>query len=124
MHYATKSLFMNDSSYLQIYTDKAILQEIGTFIKTQRLAQNITQDDMAENAAMSRSTLSLIERGENISLINLIKILRVLGAMHIFEAFQVQPQLSPMKLAKQEAKKRKRASKDHSKTDNNENLGW
>lgn len=44
-------------------SDMAILQMIGDFIKKKRIALNKTQDMMAQEAGISRSTLSLLERG-------------------------------------------------------------
>lgn len=118
-----KSFIMNDISYDPSYSDTAILHKIGEFIKSKRVDQNITQDELSQKAAISRSTLSLAERGENIALINLLKILRVLDALYVLEQFKTQPQISPLQLAKEEEKKRKRASKKHSQTDN-EDPGW
>ncbi|WP_430611795.1 hypothetical protein [Flavobacterium sp. JP2137] len=60
---------------------------------------------------MSRFTLSLAERGENTSLVNLIKILRVLDAVYVLEHFTVAPKTSPILLAKVGEKTRLRASK-------------
>lgn len=113
---------MNDISY-NSYSDAAILRNIGEFIKVKRVDQNLTQDEVSDRAAISRSTLSLAERGENIALINLLKILRVLDALYVFEQFKVQTQISPLQLAKDEAKRRKRASKDNSQT-NKDEPGW
>lgn len=118
-----KLVIMNDISYDPSYSDTAILHKIGEFIKSKRVDQNITQDELSQKAAISRSTLSLAERGENIALINLLKILRVLDALYVLEQFRTQPQISPLQLAKEEEKKRKRASKKHSQTDNEE-PGW
>lgn len=47
-------------------SDKAIAEYIGTFVKHQRLEQNKTQDELASAAGISRSTLSLLERGETV----------------------------------------------------------
>lgn len=114
---------MNDISYNSAYSDVAILREIGEFIKSKRIDQNLTQDEVADRAAISRSTLSLAERGENIAMINLLKILRVLDALYVFEQFRIQPKISPLQLAKEDEKKRKRASKNNSQT-NNDDIGW
>ncbi len=114
---------MNDLSYIDKYSDIAILQHIGAFIRARRIAQNLTQDELAHKAAISRSTLSLIERGENVSLMTLLKILRILNALYVLEHFRVLPQPSPLLLAKEEEKRRSRASKKNS--DNpKENQGW
>lgn len=112
---------MSDFSYINNYSDKAILKDIGNFIRQKRLEQNISQQKLSDKASISRSTLSLMERGENIVLINLIKILRILDVLYVFESFQVKPQISPMLLAEAERKKRKKAG---SKKDNENQSGW
>lgn len=114
---------MNDISDNPAYSDTAILSEIGEFLKSKRIDQNLTQDEVAERAAISRSTLSLVERGENIALTNLLKILRVLDALYVFEQFKIRPQISPLQLAKEDEKKRKRASKNNTQP-NKDDIGW
>lgn len=114
---------MNDISYINNFSDKAILMQIGNFIQQKRIKQNFSQQELANQSAISRSTLSLIERGENISLINLIKILRILDALYVLENFKVSEELSPLQLAKGETKNRKRAS-NRSNNQNKEDLGW
>ncbi|MCL7986436.1 helix-turn-helix transcriptional regulator [Sphingobacterium sp. lm-10] len=108
---------MNDLSYTNSLSDAALLQQVGEFIKTRRVAQNLSQDEVAERAAISRSTLSLLERGENIALRNLLKILRVLDALYVLEQFKVVNQISPMLLAKEDEKKRKRAYRTNTQRD-------
>ena len=56
--------------------DQALTVQIGSFIKHHRLAQNKTQDTLSHEAGISRSTLSLLERGETTSLATLIQVLR------------------------------------------------
>lgn len=114
---------MNDISYISNLSDKAILVEIGNFIQQKRIKLNLTQQELAKQVSISRSTLSLIERGENIALINLIKILRILDALYVLENFKLGEELSPMQLAKGETQKRKRAS-NRSSNPNKEDLGW
>lgn len=114
---------MNDFSYISSLSDAAILKEIGEFVKAKRIDKNLTQDEVAAQAAMSRSTLSLLERGDNISLANLLKVLRVLDALYVFEQFKITGQISPLQLAKEDEKKRKRASGNNNKNDK-DNLGW
>jgi transcriptional regulator with XRE-family HTH domain len=74
------------------------------------LEQNKTQAMVAEAAGISRSTLSLIEKGASITLATLIQVLRVLDQLQVMEAFEVHQQPSPIALAKAEKEKRKRAS--------------
>ncbi len=103
---------MNDISYKKwnAMSDKALAEQIGTFIKHHRIEQNKTQDIVAKDAGISRSTLSLLERGETVTLATLIQVLRVLDQLQLMEAFVVQQTISPLALAKMEMNKRRRAS--------------
>lgn len=85
-------------------SDMAILRMIGDFIKMKRMALNKTQDTLAEEASISRSTLSLLERGEKVNLITLIQVLRVLDELQILEAFEVRQQISPIEYIKLQKK--------------------
>ncbi|MEX1135384.1 MAG: helix-turn-helix transcriptional regulator [Balneolales bacterium] len=104
---------MNELSYKDwdSMSDKALIEEIGAFVKHHRLRQNKTQDSVAEEAGISRSTLSLLERGESVTILTLIQILRVLDQLHVMNAFRVDETISPIALAKLEKEKRQRAGK-------------
>lgn len=91
-------------------SDNALVEQIGAFIKHHRLEQNKTQEMLATEAGISRSTLSLLERGEPVTLATLIQVLRVLDQLRIMNAFVVEESISPLVLAKLEKEKRKRAS--------------
>lgn len=103
---------MTDLSYKNwnSMSDNAIVQQIGAFVKHNRMEQNKTQNILANAAGISRSTLSLLERGETVTLATLIQVLRVLDVLHIMDVFVVQQAISPLALAKIEKDKRKRAS--------------
>ena len=90
-------------------SDKALMETIGSFIKYQRLQQNKTQNKLAKEAGIVRSTLSLFEKGDNTSLIIFIQVLRVLNLLHMLQDFQIKRQISPLQLAKLEQSERKRA---------------
>lgn len=90
-------------------SDKAISKHIGAFIKQHRMEQNKTQDVLAKAAGISRSTLSLLERGETVTLATVIQVLRVLDKLDVMEVFSVKDEISPLILAKMEKEKRKRA---------------
>ena len=105
---------MSDISYINWYamTDKALAQHIGHFVKQKRIEQNKTQAFLSHAAGISRSTLSLLEKGQTVSLSSLLQVLRVLEQLHVLEVFNIQTVVSPLLLAELEAKKRKRASKN------------
>lgn len=112
---------MSDKNFINLYqlSDDAIIQNIGDFVKHHRLQQNITQKSLAEKAGINRTTLSDLELGKRSQLITLIQVLRILNKLHVFESFEVKSQISPIKLAEMEMKKRKKASKENKKSINN-----
>ena len=91
-------------------SDKALAGHIGHFVKEKRMELNKTQDALAHAAGISRSTLSLLEKGETVTLATLLQVLRVLDQLHVLDVFSVRPSISPIQLARMEMKKRKRAS--------------
>lgn len=104
-------------------SDKALLKHIGEFVKHRRLEQNKSQKEVAGEAGISRSTLSLLERGEGVTLLLFIQVLRVLDLLHLLETFEVKEQpISPIELAKKDKQKRKRAS--GSQPQNNQESSW
>ena len=103
---------MTDISYNKwdSMSDKALAMHIGVFVRHHRMEQNKTQEVLAKAAGISRSTLSLLERGETVTLATLIQVLRVLDKLFVMDVFSVQQDISPLMLAKMEKNKRKRAS--------------
>ncbi|MGY6558072.1 MAG: helix-turn-helix domain-containing protein [Nitritalea sp.] len=122
-----KSDFMTDKSFKNwaSMSDKAIAEYIGAFVKHQRLEQNKTQDELASAAGISRSTLSLLERGETVMVSTLIQVLRVLDQLSVLSAFEVRETISPLALAKLQKEKRQRArGKSKNEEDNSADLNW
>ena len=76
-------------------TDGAILGKIGERLKSVRLKQNITQQSLSEAANVSLSTVKKIEKGEIRSFDSLLRLLRTLGKLDIFQPLVEEEQLSP-----------------------------
>jgi transcriptional regulator with XRE-family HTH domain len=115
---------MNDKSYTNwdSMSDIALSEQIGHFIKHNRVQQNKTQEDVAIKAGMSRSTLSLLERGETVTLASLIQVLRVLDLLHVMDSFKILTTISPIAMAKKEKEKRQRAR--HNKENDKNDSEW
>ena len=105
-------------------TDDRILKQIGVFVKHHRMQQNKTQAVLAEDASISRSTLSLLERGETVTVATLIRVLRVLDQLQIMDVFVITQHQSPLALSKAEKKKRQRVALPKKKKTDNENIDW
>ena len=116
---------MTDKSYTNwvAMSDNALSETVGDFVKYHRLNQNKTQSEVAKEADMSRSTLSLLEKGQKITLNSLIKILRVLDLLYIMDIFRVTEEINPIEYAKLQKNKRKRAA-SKKKTDKQSDLEW
>ena len=92
-------------------SDKAILKTIGEYVKHHRLEQNKTQQQLADEAGINRSTLSEFEKGIPSSMITFIQLLRALKQLQILEQFQIELLPSPIQLAEMQMNMRQRASK-------------
>ena len=117
---------MNENPYNDwaSMSDKALCETIGNFIKHHRLNQNKTQEDISVAAGISRSTLSLLERGEKVALSSLIQVLRVLDLLHIMDVFRVSNEISPIEYVKLQKNKRQRARNQNDVENLNEETVW
>jgi transcriptional regulator with XRE-family HTH domain len=115
---------VNDKAFKDWHSmsDHVLAAHIGAFVKHHRLEQNKTQDVLSHEAGISRSTLSLLERGETVTLSTFIQVLRVLNQFQVMDSFEVQQRISPLALAKAELAKRKRAR--NTKTQGSEKSDW
>lgn len=92
-------------------SDTAIVMQIAEYIKQTRLNKNKTQQQLADEAGINRTTLTQLEKGGNFSILTLIQVLRALGELNRLAELKFEPQISPMQLAEIEMGKRYRASK-------------
>ena len=68
--------------------DKSILEIFGKEIRTVRLEQKLSQEELAYKAGLHRTYIGMIERGEkNISLLNIEKVAKALS-VKIQELFE------------------------------------
>lgn len=117
---------MTDISFkdLASMSDKALAEFIGAFVRYHRMSQNINQDELSTAAGISRSTLSLLERGRTVTLNTLIQVLRVLDQLPVLSAFEINESISPLALAKLQKEKRQRARNKTKKDNYNEETNW
>ncbi len=104
-------------------TDKGICIEIGHRIRTLRLRKNLTQQQVANMAALSLNAVKSVESGKG-RLMTLIAVLRELGALETLDRFIPEPSISPMQLARQHGKQRQRASGKRLKDEAKEEAEW
>ena len=106
-------IFANTKKRIRMWIEMSTpgaLNTIGKRLKEIRLRQNITQDEIALRAGISKLSVFNAEAGKNISLSTLIDILRQLGLMENLEHLIPEPTISPILMKKLKGKKRFRAS--------------
>ena len=88
--------------------EKAILLELSARVRDYRISKSITRKELADRAMLSEGTLKRFENGQQISLENFIKILRVLGLSQNFDLL-IPDQSERPSFHAQDHPKRKRA---------------
>ena len=92
-------------------TDDALLKLIGQRVASRRLAANLTQEQLAEQAGLGLRTVQRLELGAAATqLSGFIRICRVLGLVDRFELLVPEPAASPMAQLKLQGRQRRRAS--------------
>lgn len=95
----------------QNITDEALLGLIGERLARLRLAKNLTQGQLAEQAGLGLRTVQRLELGAAATqLSGFVRVCRVLGLVERFEALLPEEAVSPMAQLKQQGRKRQRAT--------------
>lgn len=88
-----------------------LLSQLGTRLAELRLAQNLTQAEVAEQAGVSKRTVERLEAGETATqLSTFLRVCRVLGLQDRLQQLLPEPVASPVAQLKQQRQTRKRAS--------------
>ena len=84
-------------------------------LKKIRLARNITQEKLAEEAGLSIRTVYTLEKGLGVSLDTFIRVLIALNIQYNLEVLLPDPEIKPIDLLKKKKKERKRARTESSR---------
>lgn len=92
-------------------TDQAVLTLVGERLAALRLARNLTQQQLAEQAGLGLRTVQRLELGAAATqLSGFIRVCRVLGLVENLGLLLPPPTESPMAQLKQAGRKRQRAT--------------
>ena len=92
-------------------SDDVLLKVIGERLAGLRLARNLTQEQLAEQAGLGVRTVQRLELGAAATqLSGFVRICRVLGLMEHLETLIPEPAASPMAQLKARGRKRRRAT--------------
>lgn len=91
-------------------TDETLLKTIGERLARRRLAQDLTQAELAEQAGLGLRTVQRLELGAAATqLSGFVRVCRVLGLVERLDAFIPEETESPMARLKQQGRIRRRA---------------
>ena len=92
-------------------TDEALMRLLGERLSGIRLARNLTQQQLAEQAGLGLRTVQRLELGAVATqLSGFLRVCRVLGLVENLEGFIPESSVSPMAQLKQAGRKRQRAT--------------
>ncbi len=108
-----KNNIMKQRGYIMNFdhmNNEALIKTLGERIQQKRLNKNLSQEDLAKKAGVSRRAIYLLESGHSTTMSTFLNILRGLNALAELDSFLPQPKQSPIQLAKLEGRTRQRAS--------------
>lgn len=83
--YTYRSLNMVVNMSFQELTVEALLSEVGVRVRGARLSKNMSQEQLALESGLSRSTIKRLESGrDSVSLSNLLSVMQVLDMVDSF----------------------------------------
>jgi putative transcriptional regulator len=87
-----------------------LLKELGERLAQARIGRNLTQEGLAEAAAVSKRTIERLETGQSVQLSNLTRVLIALGLAENIGQLVPASGPRPMDILRHQRKTRKRAS--------------
>ncbi len=104
-------------------SDKAIGKALGERLKAWRLRLNLTQQQLAEAAALSLNVIKSLEAGKG-KLSSVIAVLREFRLLEDLDVFIREPGISPLQLVKRQGKVRQRATGSRGKDSDKDADEW
>jgi transcriptional regulator with XRE-family HTH domain len=83
--------------------------DLGRRLEEIRLGKNINQTQLAEEAGVSRRTITRLENGEGVSLDTLIRVVQALGLADRLATLLPDPSVRPIDRVRLKGRERKRA---------------
>ena len=89
-----------------------VVIEIGHRLKKERITEELTQKQLADKAGLSLFTVAQIEKGNSVSVIMLVAVMRVLRLLDNLDLLLPEQILSPVALLLQKQKEIKRVQQE------------
>jgi putative transcriptional regulator len=104
--------------------DGAILAELGRRLERTRLDRNLSQEELALEAGVSKATVERAEAGHPTKSTSLIRLLRALGRLDALDRLLPEPLPSPIERLELRGRQRQRARKPPADRDPAEPWSW
>ena len=101
---------MAQNSDFQSASSSAVMAMLGRRLDALRLAQNVSQAELAEQAGVSRSTIARIAEGRGVSLDSFVRVMQALGLGSHLGALLPDPTIRPVERVRYAGRERQRAS--------------
>lgn len=102
---------------MDLRTDQTILEELGERLSAARLAYDLTQAQLANDAGVSKRTVERLESGQSAQLTSFIRVLRALDLLERLDQVLPPPVPGPMDLLRRDGKAPQRASRRSAASD-------
>ncbi len=93
-----------------IASSDAVIAALFERLEQIRLSRNISQAALAKEAGVSRSTITRLASGENISVDSFVRVMQALGLADQLAALLPNPEVRPVERIRLEGNERRRAS--------------
>jgi transcriptional regulator with XRE-family HTH domain len=107
-----------------LLTDDAVMAEFGQRLAHARLARNMSQKQLAEEAGVGERTVARVEAGESPTLANVIRILRALDLVDGLDRLVPEPVVNPLVELERRGRRRRRASSARTGKPPSADGGW
>jgi transcriptional regulator with XRE-family HTH domain len=107
-----------------VNSDETVLAELGRRLARTRLERNLSQQQLADEAGVSRATIERLEAGDPIKSSSLIRVLRSLGLLDALDRLIPEPLPSPVERLRLQGRRRRRARGGGSETPPEEARPW
>jgi transcriptional regulator with XRE-family HTH domain len=100
---------MTQETDYSVAPPETVVADVGRRLERIRLGRNVSQAQLAEQAGVSRRTITRLEKGEGISLDTLIRVLRALGLADRLELLLPDASVRPIDRVRLKGRERQRA---------------
>ena len=107
-----------------LLTDDAVMTELGRRLARARLARNMSQKHLAEEAGIGERTVARVEAGASPTLSNVIRILRALDLLDDLDRLVPEPVVNPLAEIERRGRRRRRATPSRADKPRSAEGGW